>query len=325
MITAVSIVKDEADGLDRILPGIKEFADHVFVALDDRTTDHTEEILIKHEVEYGISHWVDFGTNRNLAIVSAIDSFPGTKWIMIFDGHEELSLLTEPENAKAFIGDVPQEYNGVAIMIERGDHKFEQCRFLRPHCRYDYAVHEVPNIPPERIRFYDGVRLIHHDEWRSASTKEFRNEQSGEWYIEKMLPLAESGNPRFVYHLAMAYHDHGDYQETIAWAQRYKGEFTSERFNCFAYGMKAAIEIGDWGMAIYFAEKEFFDRPDYYFLRAWAYHGAGRIRDAGFFYGLAQVTPMPTKILHMALAIKHEAYKENLRRLRREFLNRGDI
>jgi len=314
------MVRDEGSSLKKTLPSVLSICDHAFVLVDSETTDDTEEVVESFSCKHSQSPWINFGTNRSLSIELAMKAHPDTDWILIFDGHEEFKEEGE-ENLRDFISKLPQDVDSISInQIRGGGEIAPQIRLIKPHVRYHGPVHHYSDHK-KKVRF-KGLTVIHRADWSDDRT--WRGDQNKTWSIEQMKPLADSGNMRYVYHLTMTYHDVGRYQDAVDLAWKYTGRYESERLACISYGIKSAIKSKSWNEGLALARKELFDRPDYYFLRAWLCYGAGLLEEAGLYYGLALVTPMPDNPSHIGRRVDEATCKENLKRLSRSLTRRDE-
>ena len=95
------IVKDEAANLPRLFESVAGVAD-CYVVSDTGSSDDTPALLRRLSEQHGIpgtvtSHpWVDFATNRNLALKDALDARSRGEadfdWLMVLDADEELKV-----------------------------------------------------------------------------------------------------------------------------------------------------------------------------------------------------------------------------------------
>jgi hypothetical protein len=83
--SACLITLNEERNLPRALNSLKGIADEIIV-VDSGSTDHTEEIARKQEVEFRYRPWTNYAEQKNYAAECA-----GNDWILSIDADEELS------------------------------------------------------------------------------------------------------------------------------------------------------------------------------------------------------------------------------------------
>jgi len=84
-------VKDEASGVERVLASFRGAADEIVIAIDDLTTDATEEICARYADKVFKYTWQnDFSAARNICIKACTGD-----WIFMTEGHEHLHRGTQ--------------------------------------------------------------------------------------------------------------------------------------------------------------------------------------------------------------------------------------
>lgn len=322
-IVGVTMVRNERTGLEKCLPSILKLCDSVYGLVDGSSTDGSGEVISQFGGQWSVADWVDFGTNRGLSFSRAATIFSDADWFLTFDGHEE--LLGDCSRLRDFLSDLSWDTDGVFLPVELGLGlvHYGVPKILRPSIQWKGPVHNYPVVVERKLAQFDQVRIVHHSEWRTSEQVEFRKEQYRTESIDKMKECASRGESRYVYHVAMALYDVGRYEECLEWADKYQGSWSSERFAHTAYVMRSAIELGKFEVAFAIAEREVFHRHDYYFLRAWALFGLGRLDEAGLCYGLALSIPVPPVLSHCPINVTRSLCEENLRRLARVKYNQG--
>jgi glycosyltransferase involved in cell wall biosynthesis len=138
------------------------FCDEVVVVVDDRSTDHTEEIARRHADKVLVEHFVDFAQIRNAGVRAASGS-----WILHADADERITpalareiretLPTDPD-VVAFWGPTINFFWG-RRMEHGGWGSMLQPRLVRrEHAEFTGRVHESAGVPPERTGTLSGER-----------------------------------------------------------------------------------------------------------------------------------------------------------------------
>jgi glycosyltransferase involved in cell wall biosynthesis len=160
-LSAVLAVRDEERMLEACLASLA-FCDEVVVAVDDRTTDRTEEIARRHTPHVLVRPFEDYSQIRNEAIAVAQG-----EWILHVDADERITGPLASEIREAVDRDGPElAFRARTInffwgrrMEHGGWADMWQVRLLkREQATYAGRVHEDVAIPPERIGTLQGER-----------------------------------------------------------------------------------------------------------------------------------------------------------------------
>lgn len=137
------IVRDEAPNIERCLSSLYKFIDY-YIICDTGSTDNTKEIIknffdsknIKGEI---IDHkWVDFGTNRSLALK---ECFGKTKWALVIDADDTIEGTLPVEKLE-------DHYDCYRVELQMGDMVWDRVQIFNlknKEWRYEEPLHEYPH------------------------------------------------------------------------------------------------------------------------------------------------------------------------------------
>jgi len=206
-IALVMIVKNEEKGIERAILSCIEFVSEIVIAIDNATTDKTEEIAKKYATTIKHFDWQDdFSKARNFAHEGV-----KSKWILFLDGHEY--VIRRPKLDKYLALDC--EGLLCTIEMENGG-QFRNPRIYRNGIDFQYKVHEAQKmtnvmlyieflIKHERIGFQDEAAIRERNAQRDDQTVRILNEQLKE----------DPKNFRSLYHLGLYYMGRGKFKEAI--------------------------------------------------------------------------------------------------------------
>lgn len=195
------IVKDEISNMKKCLDSIKDYISY-WVICDTGSTDGTQEFikdylkdipgeLIQHE-------WVDFATNRNMALEAARDK---SDYIIFLDADDQFEIKD-----KSIFKKLKEKVYGVNI-------KHGTITFFRPHilknnfkCKWEGVLHEYL-LPLEPCKQENLEKIILHT---SCTGNRSRNPNK---YLDDAKKLEEAiakepNNIRYVFYCAQSYKDH---------------------------------------------------------------------------------------------------------------------
>lgn len=199
------IVKNEAHCIKRCLQSLKPFISH-WVICDTGSTDGTQEIIKEYlkdiPGELIQNEWIDFSTNRNIALNAAYDK---ADYVLFIDADDYLSVsnqdalknLTDPVYALEI------SYNTISYQrphIIRNDIK----------CEWVGVLHEYLKIPQGvSAKLLENVKIIIAGAGsRSKDPKKYLNDAL---LLEKALEK-EPFNDRYAFYCAQSYRDYS-YQD----------------------------------------------------------------------------------------------------------------
>ena len=200
-ICLTMIVKNEADFIEKSLQSIKKYIDY-YVICDTGSTDNTIDIIKKTMANTPgevLSHkWVDFSTNRNLAIEASRNK---TDYILIMDADDKFNVNSENlfTNLKLDVYDVK---------ILHGNIEYYRPQLLRSSLNFKYVgvLHEYIEIPQGSSRAKLENCYIQYNKFKSNRNKNSNKYQDDAAVLERAL-LTEPNNSRYVFYLAQSYRD----------------------------------------------------------------------------------------------------------------------
>jgi glycosyltransferase involved in cell wall biosynthesis len=217
------IVRDEAPNLPRLFASVQGVAD-CFVVSDTGSRDGTRELLDVLSERYGIpgivtsDPWVDFSTNRNLALDAALQAqsrgVMRFDWLMVIDADEEL-VVNDPSWRSSL------SPGNSHVAYKRGrDISFQHDLLLwveGRHWNWEGGVHAyVRNaLPGHRSVHIDSLAIAYGD-FTGAKTRSFANPmekaQADVSRLEAELGSEPAGsdNVHRFFQLAYAYRNTGD-------------------------------------------------------------------------------------------------------------------
>lgn len=160
-VSAVLAVRDEAAMIEGALRTVS-FCDEIIVVIDDRTTDATRELALRHTEHVHVVPFTGFGELKNVGVGHATGD-----WIVFCDGDERVT----PRLANQFLAEVRKGTDHwafrsptVSFFWGRRMHHGAWDReshikiVRRDHALHTGEVHERLDIPPAREGWLDGER-----------------------------------------------------------------------------------------------------------------------------------------------------------------------
>jgi hypothetical protein len=161
-ISAIMMMKNEADCLPRCLESIKNVVDEICI-VDTGSTDGSIDIANAYGAKIIESPWRDdFSYHRNESVEMASGD-----WLFQIDCDEEL-VLPDPTHLKTFLQSLPDGINGVAVEMRDIKNGCEPMIFNSPRIfragkvKYKGIVHNVPEYGNIATPFYPGGHLNHY-------------------------------------------------------------------------------------------------------------------------------------------------------------------
>jgi glycosyltransferase involved in cell wall biosynthesis len=160
-LSAVLAAKDEEEMIEGALRSLT-FCDEIVVVVDQRSTDRTEEIARRHADKVLVEPFVDFAQIRNAGIRASTGA-----WILHVDADERVTPALAREIREALVAEPGVlAFSSPTINFfwgRRMDHggwsPMVQPRLVRrEHATFSGRVHEITEIPPERIGSLRGER-----------------------------------------------------------------------------------------------------------------------------------------------------------------------
>ncbi len=218
-IGLVSIVKNEAAILPRLLASVKPYVDiYVFcdTGSDDGTVELLEQYLAKEGLEGFVARhpWYDFGPNRNMCLDEMKNYLPAIlrpDFLLLPDADFEL-VIKDPK----WTDNIPHDYNTIAYVGNSLLYRQATLVTARKECVYHGETHEyLACTDPRHTKGpFDGIAFKHHADGSNRVDKFVRDEISLRRSLEK-----NPNDPRNNFYLAQTLENLGKYDEAITYYQ----------------------------------------------------------------------------------------------------------
>jgi len=280
-LSLVMIVKNEEKGLERAILSCRDFVTDIIIAVDNSSTDKTEEIAKKYATTLKHFDWHDdFSKARNFAHEGV-----KTDWILFLDGHE---YVVKHDNLKNYL---TSKADGLMCSIEMETGMvFGNPRIYRNGVQFEGQTHEKQLCRSTEV--YPDF-LIKHDRvsGQSLAASLERAKQRDE-QIPRVMGERFKKNKKDIrasFHLALFTQSRGDIRAAIYWWKQFlkyakdRGERWYAYFNlsllnlslgrlfrAFWYASYADYETkGRWEIAklkgiICFEKKKFSEAASYF-------------------------------------------------------------
>jgi glycosyltransferase involved in cell wall biosynthesis len=202
-ICLAMIVKNEAHCISNCLNSVKPFIDY-WIICDTGSTDNTEETVKScySDIpgEYHHNEWVDFSTNRNIALQLAKASKINPDYILVIDADDYLVVSSE----KAFQNLDKKAYN---IEISHGSISYSRVQLFSSKIpsKYVGVLHEYLEIPPSIIPTQLTTCKIIYGASGARSHDPNKYLHDAEVLTKAM--QSEPNNSRYVFYAAQSYRD----------------------------------------------------------------------------------------------------------------------
>lgn len=207
------IVKNEESCIARCLNSLKKHIDY-WVICDTGSTDNTKQVIL--ETLAGIPgeiidhQWVDFATNRNLALEISKQK---ADYSLIIDADDKLVI----QNEHAFDNLTSDAYR---MIIRHGSIEYCRPQLISNKIDYKYCgvLHEYIELPHNIT--YDLLEGLYmqtsFDSARSRNPNKFIDDAK---VLEEAV-AKEPNNTRYVFYLAQSYRDSGMHDKAAEWYQK---------------------------------------------------------------------------------------------------------
>ena len=207
------VAKDEEKGIEHAIISALGVCDHVYILVDDFTTDKTEEIAKRYTEFVCLYKWTgDFSGARNLLMKKLF-----TPWVLFLDGHEYLKTppsvdLTKESKFDSFM---------CQIQIDSG----AIVRYPRIH-KSDLVFHDkVHNKLDAKFIGVDKKIMIVHNRVGGQSKESVKNrELQRHQMMTEIMGKEIRRNPkstRSAFHLAMHFQARLDYKKAVKYYKLY--------------------------------------------------------------------------------------------------------
>ncbi len=220
-LSLAMIVKNEEKTLERVLSGAKSFCDEM-VVVDTGSTDKTVEIAEQMGAKVFHFTWInDFAAARNHAFECCTSD-----WIMWLDADDVVPELTQQQIKELKETSLHDELDGIFLTYQyaidektgNSTYSFLRERIIRraANLKWAYPVHECIAIPAGRSLSRPDIAIQHRPLEEKMITKKDRN-------IKILEKAIESGDesPRNLFYYANELRDHEQYEEAIAYYDKY--------------------------------------------------------------------------------------------------------
>jgi GT2 family glycosyltransferase len=212
-LALVMIVKNEELGLERAILSVKDFCREIVIAVDNSSTDKTEEVAKKYATTLKHFDWHDdFSAARNFTHEGV-----KTDWILFLDGHEFVSAAPDLEKH------LQSKADGLMCPIEMETGMvFGNPRIYRNGVQFEGKVHERQAC---RSTEPYSEFLIKHDRMggQAPAAAQLRENQRNEQLPRILGAQFEKSkkNTRASFHLALHAQSQGDFRDAIRWWKRF--------------------------------------------------------------------------------------------------------
>jgi GT2 family glycosyltransferase len=211
-LALVMVCKNEEMGIERAINSAKPYVDEIIVAIDNKSSDKTEEIAKNCGATIKHFDWRnDFAWARNFA-------HEGVKsdWILFLDGHEYIKTCVNLESR------LNSPADGLLCLVElEGGGQFRNPRIYRNGLQFEGAIHEMQNCGTLNV-FSDFVVKHARIGGQSVDAIKIRDKQRGiqtEEILGKQLK-DDPTNVRASFHLSLHEQSKGHYKEAIKYQKQ---------------------------------------------------------------------------------------------------------
>lgn len=272
LITAVLMVKNEAQVIEEtLLPLVAADIRHITV-LDTGSTDNTVQVtknfFSHHHIKGRIYQepFIDFATSRNRALELTEQCFPETSFILMCDAEWHL------HHAEGLITFCEQEKNNNSplylVKIKMSSLEFTTARLFRASAkiRFKGVVHEVPEVATS-LQIPDPIYFEVKSSLRGIEKSKRRWRQDAELLLNNYHKTPD--DPRTVFYLAQTYHCLGEIEKAYdfyhvreklcGWDE--ENFITLFRLGCLADEMSKSSSSLSWSTAMEYFLKAYANRP----------------------------------------------------------------
>lgn len=287
------IVKNEAHVIKRCLDSIKDYID-CWCICDTGSTDGTQEIIkeyLKNIPGKLLQHdWVDFSTNRNMALTAAKEM---ADYVLLIDADDKF-IVTDPNVFKNITA------SNYYITINNANLKYKRVQLIAKHSDAHYVgvLHEVI-ITNYHVSMLNGIEIETFRE--GARTQNPKKYQEDAALLQKEYDK-DPTNSRTAFYLAQSYRDSNELKKAIYYYKQriLLGGWEEELYYSQYQIAKCAEALGQYEEAILNYLKAYDIRPtraEVLFKLAVLYRQLGKYNLGYLFAKKGTQTPLPTDIL----------------------------
>jgi len=276
-LALVMIVKNEELGLERAILSALPICDEIVIAVDNSSTDKTEEIAKKYATTLKHFDWKDdFAGARNFAHAGV-----KSDWILFLDGHEYIKEC--PKLAEK----LDQACQGLLCTVEmETGSQFRNPRLYRNGVNFEGQVHEAQKMSP--VFLYPEF-VVKHDRAGGQSLKSSleRGAQRDDQTVRIMSAQLERDprNIRAALHLGFYFEGRGQCKKAIKYFNQYLKYSTKKSDRWFVFFNRALchLSLHRCFRAFWSADRandETPDRWEVFKLKGLIYFEAGKYRKA---------------------------------------------
>ena len=200
-IATVSIVKNEAETLPRMLASVSDLVD-MSIVVDTGSTDDTVEIARSLGADVYEREWVDFGHNLTEAFSLATHK---ANWLLRMDAD---MLLSWHPNFLTWLDEASSDAYTVEIVENGGKWRLPLLMTGAKRWTYVGATHEYLDTTGREVSDLVGLTVAHAADGSNRSNK-FRRD------IKMLAPAVERGDERAIFYTAESYRNAGDLGKAI--------------------------------------------------------------------------------------------------------------
>lgn len=217
-ITLVSIVKNEAEVLPRLLDSVKDLIDN-YCIVDTGSMDGTVEVLEDYGIAPHRREWVSFGHNLTEAFALAKDR---GNWLLRLDA--DMTIEAHP-GLKNWLRDEAHA-DGYNVTIQDSGVSWRLPLLVRGDLDWKYVgpTHEFLDHEGRELIDLVGLTIIHHADGANRANKFHRD-------IELLADGVKAHDPRSVFYTAESYRCLGDLETAMAlfdWRANMDGTWEEE-------------------------------------------------------------------------------------------------
>jgi O-antigen biosynthesis protein len=248
-LALVMIVKNEELGLERAILSCRDFVNEIVIAVDNSSTDKTEEIAKKYATTLKHFDWQDdFSAARNFAHEGVL-----TDWILFLDGHE---YVTKCENLQEYLS---SKHDGLMVTIEMETGMvFGNPRIYRRGVQFEGKTHERQMC--QSTQTYPKFIIKHDRQGGQAPAAALERERQRNEQVPRIMGAEfrkNKKNTRATFHLALYSETNKEWKNALYWWKRYikYAKDRGERWYAFFSMSECHLALGHQFRGFWYASK----------------------------------------------------------------------